>query len=232
MIDRYLSIWEIAHRWHDVSPDTTDPTNVPLNVQDSIRFICRGVLDGRLGLCEMVVMDSASAINRSGACSSIIQCPLKELPSALEDCLYRKYDKSTLDSIFVDGDNLFRHCIKLECDFPSFWFDLIAEPYLVKGEPTDSSTQQSKPSRPNQLDKIVCQRIGASMWEMSPQLTIKEIALSYEIQKLCGASKYELETVQAWLSEIDPRDPSTKRGKRRKNNSSFVNSASSQPSEN
>src|SRR5450759_5065132 len=57
MIDRYLSIWEIAHRWRDVNPDKSDPTDLPLNVQDTIRYICRGVLDGKLSLFELDVGD-------------------------------------------------------------------------------------------------------------------------------------------------------------------------------
>lgn len=38
MIDRdYLSIWEIAHRWHDADPNLTDPKALPLPVQDMLR---------------------------------------------------------------------------------------------------------------------------------------------------------------------------------------------------
>lgn len=219
MIDRYLSIWEISHRWHDLSPDKSEPFDLPLNVQDAIRFICRGALDGYLGLYELVVMKSEGAINRAGACTNVKQFPLEKFPAAIEESLYRKYDKGALDSCFIDGDNLLSYCFRLECDFPAFWFDLIIKPYLVKGVPPDNSTQQVTPSRPCQLDKIICQRIGAAMWKKNPLLMIKEIALSDEIQNLCGASKYELEAVQGWISEVDPRNPATKRGRKRKDNS-------------
>lgn len=37
----HLSIWEIAHRWHDADPNTTDPSSLPLSVQDKLRLITR-----------------------------------------------------------------------------------------------------------------------------------------------------------------------------------------------
>lgn len=35
----HLSIWEIAHRWHDVDPASTDPKQLPLSVQDTLRAL-------------------------------------------------------------------------------------------------------------------------------------------------------------------------------------------------
>ncbi|WP_286219727.1 hypothetical protein [Marinobacter apostichopi] len=35
----HLSIWEIAHRWFDCDPNTSDPKALPLNVQDILRII-------------------------------------------------------------------------------------------------------------------------------------------------------------------------------------------------
>ena len=35
----HLSIWEIAHRWYDVDPNTSDPKSLPLPVQDLLRVI-------------------------------------------------------------------------------------------------------------------------------------------------------------------------------------------------
>ena len=37
----HLSIWEIAHRWHDFDPNQTDPKKLPLPVQDTLRLITR-----------------------------------------------------------------------------------------------------------------------------------------------------------------------------------------------
>jgi hypothetical protein len=38
-----LSIWEVAHRWHDADPNTSDPLNLPLPVQDSLRTLTKAL---------------------------------------------------------------------------------------------------------------------------------------------------------------------------------------------
>lgn len=35
----HLSIWEIAHRWHDEAPNTSAPQALPLPIQDLLRVI-------------------------------------------------------------------------------------------------------------------------------------------------------------------------------------------------
>ncbi|WP_288373369.1 hypothetical protein [uncultured Marinobacter sp.] len=35
----HLSIWEVAHRWHDQDPNNSDPSALPLPVQDMLRTI-------------------------------------------------------------------------------------------------------------------------------------------------------------------------------------------------
>src|SRR3569623_1235711 len=61
-----LSLWELAHRWHDEDPNLTIPTALPLKVQDSLRFLTRLMYRHELGAC------SASGVeykNRSHAVS-------------------------------------------------------------------------------------------------------------------------------------------------------------------
>lgn len=36
-----LSLWEIAHRWHDYDPNRTDPEALPLEVQDTLRVLTK-----------------------------------------------------------------------------------------------------------------------------------------------------------------------------------------------
>ncbi len=43
LLEDHLSIWEISHRWHDYDPNLTDPTQLPLKVQDSIRSLAHGM---------------------------------------------------------------------------------------------------------------------------------------------------------------------------------------------
>lgn len=240
MIDRYLSIWEVAHRWHDANPDKTDPADLPLIVQDALRYICRGVLSGSLGLFHIIVMGIDNKYNGSGFRSDIAEIYVDECPAELENCLYRQYDKKVLNSFFIDCIGFFEYCMHSQLseinsfvDFPPFWSSLI-DTSSPSVDAADTSTPSS--AQPIRIDKrlrtqIACQQIAQSIWLNKPDSTNLEIALSQEIQQLGGGSEYQLDTVQEWLSEIDPRDPSKKRGRKRKNNSGSSNPTSSQPTE-
>ena len=47
-----LSIWEIAHRWHHQDPNITDPEALPLEVQDSLRFLTKKMAYHQLPSCS------------------------------------------------------------------------------------------------------------------------------------------------------------------------------------
>lgn len=246
MIDRYLSIWEIAHRWRDVNPDKTDPADLPLNIQDTIRYLCRGVLNGGLHVFYLVTEETLAPDNRHGFTSEVRAYHVNEFPADLSESLSRKYDKDILDGYVVEAENLFDYCLHDQCtglittvDFPSCWGHLINRGHHNESQQKDFDYAQVQPLPlpPNRIDKrhrieMACQQIGIMLWKKNPQFTNKEIAISNEVQHLGGGSEYELETVQIWLSEIDPRDSSKKRGRKRKNNSGSINPDPSQPPEN
>lgn len=48
----HLSVWELAHRWHDQDPNLTDPMRLPLGVQDSLRIITRALTYGDISVCD------------------------------------------------------------------------------------------------------------------------------------------------------------------------------------
>lgn len=48
----HLSVWELAHRWHDQDPNTSNPTELPLPVQDTIRFLYKGLVDCEISVCN------------------------------------------------------------------------------------------------------------------------------------------------------------------------------------
>jgi hypothetical protein len=48
----HLSVWEVAHRWHDVDANLTDPIALPLAVQDTLRTITRLQYRHELPVCS------------------------------------------------------------------------------------------------------------------------------------------------------------------------------------
>jgi hypothetical protein len=45
---------------------------------------------------------------------------------------------------------------------------------------------------------------------------VKVIANSKEVQELAGGDESDLDVLLRWLGEVDPRDPSKRRGPKRK----------------
>lgn len=217
MIDRYLSIWEIAHRWRDINPDKTDPTDLPLNVQDTIRYICRGVLDGRLILFHLVVMSPVEINDGSPVRPRLWAFHLDELPPELEDSLYRKYDKEALDAYYIEAENLFDYCLYEQVessttgnntmDFPSCWLHLSG--YTDSSSEPDDYEQPTEITpralRPQQIDKLLCQAIARTLWDEHPHMTIAAMTEHKAIQIYGGGKLYSgKNTLRDWLSEVAP----------------------------
>ncbi|RFC35903.1 MAG: hypothetical protein DID92_2727743824 [Candidatus Nitrotoga sp. SPKER] len=210
MIDHYLSIWEIAHRWHDINPDKTDPCDLPLNVQDSIRFICRGVLDDGITLCHVIASELPEDSRRSGFRSEIRNYYVNEFPVELANCLSRKYDKSALDTYYIGCDGLLQYCMEQQCDYPSFWWPLIQENSRTANEdPNDLAPAQiqlqSQSLRPSQIDKLVCQAVAKTLWDVYPTMTITAMSEHTAILEYGGGKLYTgKNTLRNWLSEVAP----------------------------
>lgn len=47
-----LSVWELSHRWRGYNPDETDPQCLPPVVQDTLRFVCQGLMYERIRSCS------------------------------------------------------------------------------------------------------------------------------------------------------------------------------------
>lgn len=218
MIDRYLSIWEIAHRWRNFNPDKTDPTDLPLNVQDTIRYICRGALDGRVALFHLVVMSPDGENDGSHFRSEIRSCHVSEIPSELENALYRKYDKTALNAYFIEAENLFSYCLYEQgetlsngiptLDFPECWSQYLSKFAAVSCELDDSELPKEvnlQALRPSQIDKLICQAIARTLWDEYPQMTIVAMTEHKAIQEYGGGKLYTgKNTLRDWLSEVAP----------------------------
>ncbi|HIA09419.1 MAG TPA: hypothetical protein EYN73_10210, partial [Chromatiaceae bacterium] len=53
MLYDVLSIWELAHRWHEHDPNTSDPEYLPFEVQDTLRFLTRKMANHDLSACSI-----------------------------------------------------------------------------------------------------------------------------------------------------------------------------------
>ncbi len=219
MIDRYLSIWEIAHRWRDVNPDKSDSAGLPLNIQDTIRYICRGVLGGGISLFQLAIEQAEPLKNGSTFRSEVRLYIVGEFPNELEGALTRKYNKEALNSYYIEAENLFDYCLYNQVeksttgncyvDFPACWSHLNGYASSSDSEQEDCEPPKisTQPLRPSQVDKLICQAIAKTLWDEYPQMTIAAMTEHKAILEYGGGKLYSgKNTLRDWLSEVAPPD--------------------------
>lgn len=87
---------------------------------------------------------------------------------------------------------------------------------LVKKKGADQDNGGKK-LRPDQEDKIECQKIAKEVWKEYEDLDIKHLKKHPKIKKISGSANkfYKETTIHRWLSEVAPEN-AKKRGKRPK----------------
>jgi hypothetical protein len=120
-------------------------------------------------------------------------------------------------------------CERQGVPLPEFWFPPGWN--IDYRWPDDDDPEPPNPSEPVaeqriRMDKwhriqMACQQVALWIWAKEPNLTIKEVAWRKEVQEQAGGSEVELETVERWIGKVDRRNPSKKRGRKRKNNPPF-----------
>lgn len=75
---------------------------------------------------------------------------------------------------------------------------------------------EEKKSRPNQIDKMICQAVGKTLWLIDREMTIADMIEHKAIQEYAGGRSYSHKTLRIWLSEVDPRDKKSETGRPKK----------------
>jgi len=66
-------------------------------------------------------------------------------------------------------------------------------------------------------DKLVCQGIARTLWDINPKMTLKDMTNHKAIQVYGNGCQYkDPKTLPGWLSEVDPRPEDQRRGPKKK----------------
>jgi hypothetical protein len=220
LISDYLSVWEIANRWQNVDPNKSDPDNLPLEVQDSLRFLCGEVLRG-LRLYDERVAWQPDENDRSDGPERWISTGA--IPPAIGDCANkRKYDKVVLDSCKLNRVELFYNQTAGGHPFPDFWFHdslwaRIGLQFIDAPAEQRSNSSPAVSNRRDLIDKSICQAVAKTLWDIDPNLNIAQMARHTSIQKYGGGSNYKgKDTLRNWLREVAPAHKKNKPGRPKK----------------
>ena len=219
-----LSVREIAFRWAGHDP-ARFWIRTPLPVKDHFRNLMSAILRGRLD-CSTLSLEKWNPTEANNPPEFFIRHYIDEV----YDCISgRRFDRILLDWATVHRWAMQQWCERQGIPLPEFWFppgwkieqDL---PYFDEDEAIPANPTEAVVERKQRIDKrhraeMASQQVASVIWAREPDLTIKEVACRKEVQELAGGDGYELETVQQWIRDFDPRDSKMKRGRKRKNNS-------------
>lgn len=209
IVSDYLSLWEVAHRWHDFDPNKTDPSDLPLVVQDTLRYLCREVLSGEISLYRPECIDARATDGSGDYYREVRYYLIEELPDAFQGCAFaRDYDKSVLDDHLISRHNLFERSIWGHGKFPNFWEDekLITDLGGVFREPTAQEGQKAPSPNSSLFDQSLCQAIAQTLWDIYPYMTIAAMTKHPSILKYGNGGQYKgKNTLRDWLSPVAPK---------------------------
>ena len=86
----------------------------------------------------------------------------------------------------------------------------------IKGKADEVPKPISTPRklRPNQRHKTECRKVAERLWQEDPAITIADMALKDEINKLFGGRTYTEDTMRNWIKDLCPDRSAGRRPKK------------------
>ena len=134
----------------------------------------------------------------------------------------RDFEKSVLESIHLNRENIAQLCRLYILELPRFWFTDIeqkqllntADEDIIKGSLTQGKIDQFWGKlKHKQIARILCREIATKLWKSNPNMTIADVCNHEAIQRYGDGANYGgRETLRNWVKDLDPRPIQTKQG--------------------
>lgn len=196
-IPNYLSVWELAHRWHGAIPSANGDLSVTREIRDVL-----------LALVHAIQGSALTVFNNEGTWLGQIdrrKWPLTAEPAyeppprIFEEMLASGIlDRSVLQEYSIPLESVFRWCINKEYDVPDFCI-----PAWARVWPKAEIAPRAK-VRIEAEDKAKCQETAARKWAENPHIRIAAMAKDPDIKVQGNGGIYRPPTMLRWLREIAP----------------------------
>ena len=219
-----LSVWEISCRINELNPSEVDIKKIPPQVKDALKSITRA-----FHYDENMHVLSSNGIENHHIYNSKTDTfyENKAVHEKISDCYEKEiFDKDFLDAIFIEDEDFVKWCAAKNISLPKFWFPNGWNPINFQDHTpsdnqhdTDHAAASSNP-RSNQIDKIACQAIARTLWDIYPITTIADMCKHDAIQRYGNGRLYiGAHTLRDWLSEVAPANIKGKKGRPKKSES-------------
>jgi hypothetical protein len=235
----YLSVWDISFRWAGQDPRKFY-FRIPIEVEDMARTLIHAIHKADLG-CDSISLEKKD-FGPDMEKYSFYYWTDDFFSTTSGTFVSRKLLKWAI----ISRHDLMLWCQRMNAPLPKFWFPenwnlsySFEEGELKPGyefmlskwtkeergayweefgqkDANDSQTSESKLRR-NQEAKIACRQVARYIWQQDPTRTIASVIQDDIIQKQCGASFYDKETIRGWINDLAPDEIRSHRGRPKSN---------------
>lgn len=212
LLSEQLSVWEIGFRWAGYDP-CRFWLRIPLAVRDHFRTLIGEIHESRLE-CLTLRMEKYHGHDPNEA-----RLYIHHWQPAIDACVSGgAIDRKLLRWALLDRHAFFAWCEHHQVPLPEFWFppgwgadyqwgdEQTAEVLPAKAE---TALQRRIRVEKDHRVRMACQQIASWLWAKHPDMPIKDVVLSKEIQDMCGAQHYDYTTVKHWIAAFDPHRSAT-----------------------
>ena len=214
LLNDELSLWEIAHRWNNLDPNTIHLLRLPLELKDSFRLMINAILEADLDsslLMEKWYSDSDTSPDMH----------IRYYINDIYTCIWgKKFNRRLFKIISITRYSFKTWCELYDIPLPEFWFPsgwkYQPDRYsLLDDENAETQDHENTSSklRKNQETRIACRQIAEQLWKEDSTINITEMVKHGIIQKYGGGKNYGDDTVRRWISELAPPDIRGKKGR-------------------
>jgi hypothetical protein len=231
-----LSVWDICFRWAGYDPRKFY-FRIPLEVENNFRTIMQEILDAHL-YCESITLEKRE-FTKENVKESIYYW-LDEMYACIHGV---RFNRKLFKWAVITRYDFMQWCQRMNAPLPEFWFpqgwnlqyELPENDYYpglmhdLKYWPEEErkaffgNRDKSDPvradlkSRHNQEARIASRLVAANIWKLDSDRSIASVIRDDVIQKLCGANRYDEDTIREWIKDIAPPEVRARRGRPRKN---------------
>jgi hypothetical protein len=137
---KILSMWEVAHYWHDCDPRVSQTHHLPLKVRDTLLVFS---MEFGNSLSIRVEQDQAYKLEIYKAAPKLTA---RHYRHSFKNAIDKKvFGKRFFSKMFITRSQLARWCISKNEPLPKFWFpDNDKFPYIAEGDLTDEITANGR----------------------------------------------------------------------------------------
>lgn len=198
----FKTIWQLAHNWADEETDKTDLNAISPELRLAIDRLMRAIRSKKI-----TARWKGYQIFLDNWLITLI-FEFSHFKQLYRWLMYHKFDKDYLDNLYVMRNEVIDLCMICYYNLPPCWIpeQLPYESKIVKEAKNYRPTDERE-------DRIRCQVIASTLWELDSTIHPTHIARSKILQRIGNGGQYEISTIIDWITEFDPQKDYRKPGR-------------------